>query len=473
MLRGKPVIISHDSGQGPRVLDASELGARQAPGVGQGPRALGASELGARQAPGVGQGPRALGASELGARQAPGVGQGPRALGASELGARQAPGVGQGPRVLGASELGARQARGIGQGSRVLDASPEAAGLVVGMPLQEALSRCKDAVLIKGDEPYYGRVFDGIIDGLLQRSPLVERSDLGCAYVGVHGLEGIYADEANMMTALLKAAPQRFDARIGLAARKYPAYVAAVTGGEGRVTKVPEDAASFLEGVTVDLLPMSWKNRVLLHSFGLHTMGQVAALSISSFQAQFGNEGKVAWSLANGIDHSSLVPLNPDEKMVSEMVSFPSPATVLPTILPALEMLLSRAFVHPSIKGRCIRAASLEGRILHKPPWTKHYAFKNPMNNKEKTFNVLKDCLEATQLPGPLEDLKLTLSGIAGESGIQASLLSDVRKREQLQDMMKQLEVRLRERPPIYKAMELEPWSRIPERRQALVEFDP
>ena len=39
--------------------------------------------------------------------------------------------------------------------------------------------------------------------------------------------------------------------------------------------------------------------------------------------------------------------------------------------------------------------------------------------------------------------------------------------------MMKQLEGRLRGKPPIYQVREIEPWSRIPERRQALVQFDP
>jgi DNA polymerase-4/protein ImuB len=69
--------------------------------------------------------------------------------------------------------------------------------------------------------------------------------------------------------------------------------------------------------------------------------------------------------------------------------------------------------------------------------------------------------------------MKLTLGGITGESGIQSSLFSDVRKREQLKEMMRQLEVLLGCKPPIYQMKEVEPWSRIPERRQALVLFDP
>ena len=38
---------------------------------------------------------------------------------------------------------------------------------------------------------------------------------------------------------------------------------------------------------------------------------------------------------------------------------------------------------------------------------------------------------------------------------------------------MRQMEVRLRAKPPVFKVKDIEPWSRIPERRQALVQFDP
>ena len=97
-----------------------------------------------------------------------------------------------------------------GRGPHVLDSSLDAAGVVADMPLQEAISRCKDAVLIEADQPYYHTVFDGIIDSLFQRSPLVERSGLGCAYVGVHGLEAIYGDEARTMIALLNGVPRGY-----------------------------------------------------------------------------------------------------------------------------------------------------------------------------------------------------------------------------------------------------------------------
>ena len=221
------------------------------------------------------------------------------------------------------------------------------------MPLQEALSCCKGAVLVEADEPYYRAVFDRIIDSLAQRSPLVERSELCCAYVGVHGLETIYGDEAGVINSLLSAVPQEYNPRIGLAATKFPAYVAAVMSDGGRATKVPHDVPSFLAELSVDHLPISWEKRTRLHGFGLHTIGQVASLSAGSLQAQFGAEGRMAWELANGIDRSWLVPLR-HEEVVSEMLTFPSPAATLYSILSAVEMLLGRAFTHPGIRGRYV-----------------------------------------------------------------------------------------------------------------------
>ncbi len=169
-------------------------------------------------------------------------------------------------------------------GSRemVLDSSPEARGVAAGMSLQEAVSRCKDAALLQADGPYYYEGFDALVRSLEQRSPLVEKAGLGCAYVGLDGLEAMYGGEARLIASLLQAIPHDFNPRIGVAGGKFPAYVAAVTSSGGRATKVPDDVAGFLKELSIDLLPLSWENKARLHRFGLHTLGQLAALSVGS-----------------------------------------------------------------------------------------------------------------------------------------------------------------------------------------------
>ena len=57
---------------------------------------------------------------------------------------------------------------------------------------------------------------------------------------------------------------------------------------------------------------------------------------------------------------------------------------------------------------------------------------KEAVGSKDKALPVLRTMLEAAEIPGALEDIRLTLSGITGESGVQSSLFADVRKQVQL-----------------------------------------
>ena len=139
----------------------------------------------------------------------------------------------------------------------------------------------------------------------------------------------------------------------------------------------------------------------------------------------------------------------------------------------ALSTLLGRAFARPEIGGRYVRTVIIESHVYRLPPWVKRFGFKEAMGSRDRIMFALKSRLNSVTLPGPLEDIKLTLSGFTGESGIQTNLFSDVRKQEQLKEMMRQLESLLGGKPPIYQMKEVEPWSRIPERRQVLVPYDP
>jgi DNA polymerase-4/protein ImuB len=193
---------------------------------------------------------------------------------------------------------------------------------------------------------------------------------------------------------------------------------------------------------------------------------------VGAVQAQLGPEGRKAWELANGIDHSPLLP-HQREEVVSEHLTFRSPTVTRSALLMAVETLLGRAFAQPQARDRYVRTTTIEGRVLGQAPWVRRFAFQGPVHRKDRAFAILKNSLESITLPGPLEDLKLTLAGFTGESGLQASLFSDVRRREQLKETMRQLEAHLGCRPPIFLVRDVEPWSRIPERRQVLVPFDP
>ena len=99
--------------------------------------------------------------------------------------------------------------------------------------------------------------------------------------------------------------------------------------------------------------------------------------------------------------------------------------------------------------------------------------FREPVGDPQAAAALVKHTLEGHPPTGPLEELRLTLSGLTGEAGRQESLFGDVRRQENLMEALRQLRARLGSQPPIYQIHEVEPWSRLPERRQALVPFAP
>ncbi|MBT4074928.1 MAG: hypothetical protein HOE75_14740 [Chloroflexi bacterium] len=378
-------------------------------------------------------------------------------------------------------ETGAAASKG---GQSVLDWSPDLGSKMSptftrGMPLSEALADArKDVTLLEPDMPLYRRTFGEVLTQLEARCPDVEpdaeyaeNSGLGRAYIGIWGLERLYGDDAQVVRALSNAVNQ-FDARIGVGENKWLAFVAASASASGRGLKITGEPGRFLAKLPVELLPVDFKLVTRLHGFGLHTMGDIAALPPGAMQAQFGSNGALVSDLSNGIDHRPLVARRTEEA-VSEYLEFPDATVSMAMILPAIESLLSRAYTRPQLARRYAREAKLEASVLRRPPWTTRVAFKEPAGSRTKALFSIKAKLDDLALPGPIEDMRLTLSGLTGESGRQESLWTEVRRDQKLQEAVSQLEARLGTTPPVYQVRELEPWSRIPERRHALVQLSP
>ncbi|MDP6823833.1 MAG: hypothetical protein QF554_11155 [Dehalococcoidia bacterium] len=374
-------------------------------------------------------------------------------------------------------ETGANAGKGA---QSVLDWSPDlGTKFTRGMPLSEALADArKDVTLLEPDIPLYRRTFGEVLTSLEARCPDVEPDTesaesygLGRAYVGIWGLDRLYGDDAQVVRALSNAVNQ-FDARIGVGENKWLAYIAASASSSGRGLKITGEPGRFLAKLPVELLPIDFKLVTRLHGFGLHTMGDIAALPPGAMQAQFGNDGTLVSDLSNGIDHRPLVSRRTEET-VSEYLEFPDATASMAMILPAIESLLFRAYTRPQLARRYAREAKLEASVLRRSPWTMRVAFKEPAGSRTKALFSIKSKLDDLALPGPIEDMRLTLSGLTGEAGMQESLWTEVRRDQKLQEAVSQLEARLGTTPPVYQVRELEPWSRIPERRHALVQLSP
>jgi DNA polymerase-4 len=334
------------------------------------------------------------------------------------------------------------------------------------MPLQQALARCGEAELLPADMPYYRSVFTELLDALECVSPLVEGAELGRVFIGVDGLQLIYPDNDAIIDAAFSAVPKSFTPQAGLAGNKFLAYLAAQSCPPRGRRVLTGDVEAFLRELPCDVLPVSMKSQEKLRQFGLRTLGQIAALPPGPLLSQFGPEGKKIHDLARGHNDTPLYPRVMAE-VIEESIVLPSVTVSLESILSALEELLGRAFARIGLVGLGIRSLTVWTRTWNSEQWERTVRFKEPAMDVRTVIDRIRRVMERYPQPGPVEQAGLTISRLGFPGGRQSSLFGEVRSREHLMEDIRQLELRLGN-PQVYRVKEVEPWSRIPERRYRL-----
>ena len=357
--------------------------------------------------------------------------------------------------------------------SLVIDHFPAASGVAVGMPLEQALSRNVDGLVLEADEAAYRRVFRRMLTSLQGVSDRVEGAELGTVYVGLDGLEELYGGETRLVTALLNAVPQELTPRAGVGESKFPAFVAARSSRPLGAARVPQDAAGFLAPQPVDLLPIPVSVREELHRLGLHTLGDVASMNVETLADRFGTPGQRAWELSLGIDDDPLVPMKHEESII-EHTTLPFPSALMELLLAAVDTLLRRAYAQPRMRGSYAGGAALECILYRAHPWEKDFRFRQAAGDWQRASRIIRGQLEADHPQAPVEEVTLALSRLTGESGMQLSLLSDLRgdRERRLAEAERQLQARTGGRPALYRVVEVAPWHPAPEMRAMQVPFD-
>ena len=355
----------------------------------------------------------------------------------------------------------------------VVDHFPAASGVAAGMTLEQALSRQSGGVVLDADEAAYLRAFHRILQSLQGISDRVERAELGTAYVGLDGLEALYGGEARLVTALLNAVSQDLVPRAGVGEAKFPAYAAARVSQPQGATRVPQDAAGFLASQPLDLLPVPAGLIAELRRFGLRTLGDVAAMDVIALTDRFGPEGRRAWELARGIDDTPLVPMKHEES-VAEHTALPVASASLELLLAAVDVLLRRVFAQPAMRSRYAGGAALECTLFRAQPWRKDFRFQQSVGDWQRASRILRAQLETDHPLAPVEEVSLALSRITGESGVQLSLLSDLRgdRERRLAQAERQLRATMGGKPALYRVVPVAPWHPAPELRAMQVPLD-
>jgi protein ImuB len=392
---------------------------------------------------------------------------------------------------------------------RIWQASPPARrqGVNLGLTVSQAIGLCPTLALLEPDPVFYDEQFARLLLRLEQVSPVIEPAELGRAYVGVDGLEGLYgsplrqleiieaaaeaagaaeATAASSVTPAASAPPassaagegQRGGVRLGWAMGKFAAWVAATRAKPGEpVIVADEDRTTFLRAQPLAVLPLDSDDHRRLLQLGLKTLGDLTALPESAVVAQFGRPGRAAWRLAAGrVDEPVRGQVRPQPIVAT--LDFPSPVADSGMLAHTIGVLIEHALRDPRRTGWRVQAARVRAALEQGASWMIEVLLKDPAALRERILAPLVIRLEQTPPTGAVERLTVEFTAFArGTDELQlfardAVAAARAGRRRALRAAAREIHQRLK-RHMLYRVIEVQPWSRLPERRYALIAFEP
>jgi protein ImuB len=356
-----------------------------------------------------------------------------------------------------------------------VSAPAEAYGIVRGMRLGEGMSRCPALRLIPPDPEGVRLLWNTVLDRLEAIGAAVESDEAGAAFFESTGIEGLHGGD---LVGVLAAARRKLGAgvRFGAAPCRFAAHAAALQArsrrrGTGGAVVVEEAALeSFLAPLPVSTLrtrPELQTLPELFEQLGLRTLGELAALPARAVSERFGHPGLLALDLARGRD-LPLEPRRPPEP-VSERLDLPEAASGR-QLERALELLVARVLARRERRGRSLRALAVSARFVAGGTWRTAVTLRHASADPGRIRLALGPKL--AELPAPAESLGLEVEAFGPPAQDQGRLLDEAAavRRGRLGEAVRQARQAAGGEAAL-RVLDLDPDSRIPERRAVLAPF--
>ncbi len=370
-------------------------------------------------------------------------------------------------------------------------------GVAPGMLISQAIALCPSLVLVEPDPDLYDAASGRIFELLRGFSPVVERApDRGRFFVGVDGLERLCGSPErqieHLRSSLTALSPWlAASARFGYAPGKFAAWVAArstLASAAGRagvspVVVPPSELPTFLAEQPIGVLPVSPRMIGRLRRLGVERLDRLVAIPEPALVAQFGADGRRALAWAKGARIDRVRP-EPHERTVRVALDFPVALGQLELLHAALDRLLHRALKRSTRVGRSVRGIKVSARLEDGGSWSIRAILRDPTSRLERLGAFLRSRIALSPPPRAVERLQLEFFRF-GPASAQVGLFDPKRDAPRtsgsietadgallpaLDDAARLLRMRLG-RGTLYRVLALQPTSRLPERRHALLEI--
>ncbi|MEA2386052.1 MAG: protein ImuB, partial [Thermoleophilaceae bacterium] len=351
-------------------------------------------------------------------------------------------------------------------------AAAETYGVRAGMRLGEALARCPVLKLVPPDPAGVADAHDHLSVSLEGIGAAVEPGPPGTVFFDARALRHLHGDVGGVIAAARRAI--RSPARAGAGRTRFVA-LAAASRARARRVEVVEDGHErrYLAPQPVRLLELYGDGEMAalpepLERLGVRTLGELAALPRAAVSDRFGALGLQAHGLARGRD-SALHPRPPVERL-EESLELPESASG-PQLERALELLIDRLLARRERRGRALRSAVVSAVLVEGGTWRERMTFREPLADAKRMHLVLASKLAT--LPAPAEVLRLRAEGFGPPAGAQGALLTEpaTARAGRLREAIRQARAAAGPEAAL-RVLEVDPQSRVPERRLVLAPWE-
>ena len=194
-------------------------------------------------------------------------------------------------------------------------------GVHSAMPGKLARRLCPDAIWLRGDMDKYSRFSHQVTTVIEDAAPVVEKASVDEHYLDISGMDrffGSYKWTHELRQRIMKETglPISF----GLSVNKTISKIAtgeAKPNGEKQVTK--NSIPQFLNPLSIKKIPgIGDKSYHILRDMGIVHIETLANIHVELLQKVLGENGKIIWEKANGIDNRPVLPYHERKSISSE-----------------------------------------------------------------------------------------------------------------------------------------------------------
>jgi len=349
----------------------------------------------------------------------------------------------------------------------------EAFGVHPGMRLGEALARCPRLTLVPPDPAGVAEQWERLLVRLESMGAAVEPERPGLACFDARGLLRLHGGIDGVLAVARRSL--RVPARYGVAPSRFAAVAAATRARVRKPVIVPggrQAARDFLAAMPVALLRARLGLAELpeaLERLGVGTLGELAALPPAALADRFGGAGLLAYELAVGGD-GALRPRSASE-LVRESLELPEAGSGL-QLEHALGLLIARLLARRERRGRTLRTVVLSAVLVEGGgTWREQVVFREALADPGRMRLALVPHLAL--IPASVEELRLAIEGFGPPASGQRGLLEDpaAARRVRLREAIRQTRAAAGSDAAL-RVLEVDPDSRVPERRAVLTPFE-